>query len=61
MNLNEAIKIGSIVSTADGGCDYCVKLLVDLLNEAFSDYEWRIAPGSCSDVEVSEKQNGREP
>lgn len=42
MTLDEAEKIGRIIGTADGGCDTCISLLADQMNEAFPEFWWEV-------------------
>ncbi len=36
----EAAKIAAIVSTADGGCEYCVGSLSEQLADEFPEFDW---------------------
>jgi len=40
MTLDEAIKLGKIIGTADGGCSNCVGLLVELANKEFPEFNF---------------------
>ncbi len=40
MTLAEAQKIAVIVANADGGCHACVESLVNMLIDAFPEFDW---------------------
>jgi hypothetical protein len=46
MTLDEARKVGEIVSNADGGCPVCVEHLCEDLNRDFPAFRWtRVTEG----------------
>lgn len=42
MTLQEAMKLGHVIATAHGGCEYCVKDLAAQLGLAFPQYVWEV-------------------
>lgn len=48
MTLDEAREIAAIVQTADGGCATCVANLVELLDEAFPQFVWKVGYSSVT-------------
>lgn len=40
LTLEEAKKIGRIVSSADGGCPVCIQYLLETLNRDFPQFSW---------------------
>lgn len=56
MTLEDANKIGKVVSRADGGCSHCVEELVGYLNRDFPEFTWEISgyTGSYPNVKVTE-------
>lgn len=64
MTLEEAEKIGDIISYVDGGCEYCVGNICNGLNKAFPDFGWeyggQLSPGQAMvTVTKREDENGR--
>jgi hypothetical protein len=41
MTLDEANKVATIISQADGGCSHCVEVLRELCEENFPEFCWR--------------------
>ena len=41
MTYDEAKELAAISVTIDGGCSHCVKAFVQLLNDKFSEFEWK--------------------
>lgn len=53
MTLEEAKKIAAIADTADGGCEVCVRNLIEQLQETFPEFSW-IIPADYEPTEVTE-------
>lgn len=49
MTLEEAEKIGILISHADGGCPHCVTSLVAKAEKLFPEFSWNFNKDSCGE------------